>query len=159
MTSLSCSESCLAQPVQYHCETTMSLTWCQRLLMLGGLVDGYIITVVPKDGEGLSSNISSTAYSNNTTPIHCIDTTNALDTARYCSLLIGEFSLKRLSHAKRVVLMLNVYSSCCSCQQFDILCTKQLLCHTSLNKPTSDWTTVLQRILYKSIWQTMIQLS
>ena len=91
MTSLSCSESCIAQPVQYHCETnTLNLLWQQGVVTLGG--SPYNITVVPKDGGGLSSNISFIAYSNNTTPIHCLDTTNVLDMDHYCPLIIGEFS-------------------------------------------------------------------
>ena len=100
MTSLSCSESCIAQPVQHLCETsTLNSLWHQGAVTLGGHTvdaiskDSYNITVVPKDGGGLSSNTTFIAFSNNATLIHCIDLMAGIDMHLNCSLVIGEFPL------------------------------------------------------------------
>ena len=101
VTELSCpSDPCIPQTVQYHCEaSTMNLLWVQGNFILGGFTfgimsvsqDGYNITIVPKDGGGLASNISFMADGNNGTTIHCVDYTAGFDSTYHCSLIIGEF--------------------------------------------------------------------
>ena len=101
VTELSCfSGPCVPQTVQYHCETNASnLLWLQGSITLGGIVygitstsqDGYNITIVPKDGGGLTSNISFMADGNNGTTIHCVDYTAGFDSTYHCLLIIGEF--------------------------------------------------------------------
>ena len=100
VTELSCSsDSCIPQTVQYHCETnTTSLIWQQGTNTLGGTLPGikmpgncYTITVVSKDGGGISSNISFMADGNNGTTIHCIDPNTGFDDTYNCSLIIGKF--------------------------------------------------------------------
>ena len=101
VTELSCSsDSCIPQTVQYHCETnTTTLIWQQGVNTLGGSYQGaalpaenrYTTTIVPKDGGGISSNISFMADANNGTTIHCIDRNIDSDSIYMynCSLIIG----------------------------------------------------------------------
>ena len=101
VTELSCSSNvCIPQTVQYHCETnSMNLQWQQGSVILAGISfggmklpkEGYNVTLVTKDGGGLSSNISFVADGNNGTTIHCVDSMAGFNSTYNCSLIIGKF--------------------------------------------------------------------
>ena len=119
VTELSCSSNiCVPQTVQYHCETnTTTLAWQNGTTALGGFnhvnklptMKGYNITIVHKDGGGISSNISFMADGNNGTTIHCVDFTAGGDNTYNCTLIykIGMFNFEPLFLNIELVLLVN----------------------------------------------------